>query len=76
MHVYKELKRKVGFEEYWRYVKDPLLVCSGTHELFEELDRHAKRGRAQECPHSGACKELVEHVLFECALYDSQRQTF
>ena len=24
----------------------------------------------------GACKESVEHVLFECASYDSQRQNF
>ena len=27
---------------------------------------------SQECPNCGACKESVEHVLFECASYDSQ----
>ena len=26
--------------------------------------------------HCGACKELVEHVFFECASYDSQRWHF
>ena len=28
LHVYKELKRGVGFEEYLRYVKGPVLDCS------------------------------------------------
>ena len=40
------------------------------------MDRHAKRGGSQECPNGGACKESVEHVLFECASYGSQRQNF
>ena len=40
---------------------------SGTHELFEELGRYTKRGGSQ---------EFVEHVLFECASYNSQRQIF
>ena len=31
---------------------------------------------SQECPNCGACKESVEHVLFECASYDSQRPNF
>ena len=31
---------------------------------------------SQECPNCGACKESVEHVLLECASYDSQRQNF
>ena len=50
--------------------------CSGTHGLFEELGRHMNRGGSQECPNCGACKESVEHVLFECTSYDSQRQNF
>ena len=50
--------------------------CSGTHGLFEELDRHTNRGGSQECPNCGACKESVEHVLFECTSYDSQCQKF
>ena len=37
-------------------------VCSYTHGHFEELDRHAKGGGSQQCPHYGACRELVEHV--------------
>ena len=49
LRVYKELKHGVGFEEYLRYVKGPpsrlfFKFCSGTHGLFEELGRHAKRG--------------------------------
>ena len=31
-------------------------------------------GGSQECPNCGACKESVEHVVFECASYDSQRK--
>ena len=30
----------------------------------------------KECPNCEACKELLEHVLFECASYDSQRLDF
>ena len=35
-----------------------------------------KTGGSQECPNCGACKESVEHVLFERVSYDSQRQNF
>ena len=48
----------------------------GTHGLFEELGKHDKGGGPQECANCGACKESVEHVLFECASYDSQRLDF
>ena len=40
------------------------------------MGRHTKRDGSQECPNCGASKESVEHVLFECASYDSQRQIF
>ena len=77
-HIYKELKWEVGFEEYLQDLKGtPGLFsefCSVTHGLFEELGRHATGGRSQECPNFGAYKESVEHVLFECTSYDSQRQ--
>ena len=71
----------VGFEEYLKRVKGPpsrlpFKFRSGTHGLFEELGRHAKGGGSQECPNFGACKEFVEHVLFECASYHSQRKKF
>ena len=49
---------------------------SVTNGLFEELSRHDKRGGPQGCPNCGAGKESVEHVPFECALYDSQRLEF
>ena len=49
---------------------------SGTHGLFKELGRHDKGGGSQKCPNCGACKELVEHVLFECASYHSHRLDF
>ena len=72
LHVYKELKCGVGFEEYLKHGKGPssrLLFefRSGTHGLFEELGRHAKGCGSQESPTGGAFKESVEHVLFECA---------
>ena len=76
LRVYKELKRGVGIEEYLEYMKGPpsrllFKFRSVTHGLFEELGRHANRGGSQEFPNCGACKESVEHVLFECASYDS-----
>ena len=48
LHVYKELKGEVGFEEYLKHVKGPssrllFKFCSGTHGLFEELGRQARR---------------------------------
>ena len=57
------------------YVKGP---SSGTHGLHEELGRlmHGKRGGSDECPSCGVFKESVDHVLFECASYDSQAQNF
>ena len=81
LHFYRDLKTEVGFEEYLKYVKgaDARLFFkfrSGTHGLFEELGRHVGRGGSQECPNCGALKESVEHVLFECVSYDSQRQNF
>ena len=33
------------------------------------LGRHAKGGGSQKCPNCEACKESVEHLLFECAVY-------
>ena len=41
-----------------------------------ELDWHDKGGGSQESPNCGACKESVEHVVFECSSYDSQRLHF
>ena len=72
------MKREIGFEEYSEYVKGTLSrwflkFRSVTHGLFEEVGRHYKGGGSQECPNYGTCKESVEHALFECASYDSQR---
>ena len=69
------------FEEYLEYVKGApsrlfLKFRSGTHGLFEELGRHDKGAGSQECSNCRACKESVEHVLFESASYDSQRLDF
>ena len=81
LRVYRELKREFGFEEYLTHVKGApsrlfFKFRSGTHGLFEELGRHARGGGSQECPNCEVSKESVEHVLFECASYDSQRLTF
>ena len=42
--------------------------------MFEKWGRHASGDRSQECCNCGAGKESVEHVLFECASYNAQRQ--
>ena len=78
MWVYREVKQEVSFEENFDTYMDSLLnyflkFCSGINELFEELGRHTKRGGSQECLNCGACDESVEHVVFECASYNSQR---
>ena len=47
-----------------------------THGLLEELvwvGRYSKEGESQEFPNYEPCKELVEHVFFECASYVFQR---
>ena len=44
--------------------------------MFEELGRQDKGVESQECPNCRACKESVEHVIFECASYDSQKLDF
>ena len=83
LRVYRELKQEIGFQKYLEYVKGApstlfLHVCSVqvTNGLFEELGRHAKGGGPQGCPNYEACKESVEHVLFECAVYDFQGLSF
>ena len=81
LQVYRELKREIGFEEYWKYInKIPsrlfLKFRLGTHGLFEKLDRHDKGDWPQECPNCVICKESVERVLSECTSYDSQRLDF
>ena len=81
LRVCRELKREIGFEEFLEYVKESpsssfLKFRSGTHGLFEELNRHDKEGGSKVCPNRGACKESVERVLFECASYGSQRLYF
>ena len=50
--------------------KDP----PSTLFLSSKLGEPAKRGGSQECRNCRHYKESVEHVLFECASYDSQKQ--
>ena len=60
-----------GPEEHLEFVKvTPSRLVrfhSGSYRLFEELSRHVSKGWLQECPNCGACKVLVEHVLFDCS---------
>ena len=72
----------VGLDEHLKFVNKPpsrviLKFHSGTHEGFEELGRHANRGTGgfQEFPNCMACKESVEHLLFECASCNSHAGT-
>ena len=53
-----------------------LKFCSITHGIFEELGRYSNKGGSKVCPHCGACKESVEHVVFECTSYESQIKEF
>ena len=73
LRVYKELKCRVGFEGLPSSLS--FMFHPGTHGLFEELGRQAKRGGSQECPNCEACKESVEQVVFECASYIIPRDT-
>ena len=75
------MKREIGLEEYLEYVKEApsrlfLKFRLGTHWLFEELVKHDKGDGSQKCPNCRAGKKSVEHVLCECASYDSQRFDF
>ena len=45
------------------------------HGIFEEIGRHAKGGRSQECSNSWVV-EFGEHVLFECASYNFSIKKF
>ena len=53
-----------------------LAMCGHVKSLNSDIVTPDKEGGSQECPNCGACKESVEHVLFECASYDSQRLDF
>ena len=60
------MKREVELEDYLEYVKEVhtrlfLKFRSDTHDLSEELGRHAKKSGSQEFPNCGAFKVSVEH---------------
>ena len=81
LQVYRKSKWEIGFEEYLEYVKGvPRLYfkfLSGTHGLFEELGRRDNGVVHRSVLIVGrAGKESLEHVLFQCASYDSQGQDF
>ena len=42
--------------------------------LFEELGRHAGEDGPQECLNCGLHNESIEHLLFECATWNSKKQ--
>ena len=48
-------------------------IRSSTHELLEEMVRHDMAGGSQEYPNCEAFKEAIEHILFECTSFGSQR---
>ena len=49
---------------------------SGTNALNEELGRHRGRNGDRQCKLCGDECESVVHVLWECPVYDSIRNTF
>ena len=68
LSVGRELKREIGFEEHFEYVKQHLLDCFfstflwETGGLFEELGMRAGMLRSWEYPDCGAFKESIEPV--------------
>ena len=45
--------------------------CSILGLLLRSWVGMLRKGESQECSNCGACKELVEHVLYQCTPYDS-----
>ena len=81
LQLYTNFKQNIGFAKYLEYVKQAHLldlkkIPLGTHGLIEELGRYANGGGSQEHPNCVACTESVDHDLYQCASYDSQRLIF
>ena len=81
LRVYRELKEVFECKKYLYGVPDmgsKLLFRfrSGTHGLNEELGRHITRNVSKACVICNCDCESVEHVLWECPAYSSNRSVF
>ena len=78
LRVYRELKEVFECKKYLYGVPDmgsKLLFRfrSGTHGLNEELGRHITRNISKACVFCNCDCRSVEHVLWECPAYSSNR---
>ena len=81
MNLYKSFCREIELKNYLQGVGDPgtrllFKFRSGTNGLNEELGRHRGRDDDRRCKLCGCECESVVHVLWECPVYDSIRNTF
>ena len=81
LSLYKSFCKEIEFKNYLQGVGDPgarlmFKFRSGTNGLNEELGRHRGRNDDRQCKLCGEECESVVHVLWECPVYDTIRNTF
>ena len=70
LNLYKSFCKEIEFENYLQGVHDP-----GTNSPNAELGRHRGKNHDQQCKLCGDECESVAHVLWECPVYDSIRNS-
>ena len=81
LNLYKSFFKEIEFKNYLQGVGDPgtrllFKFRSGTNGLNEELGRHRGKNNDRQCKLCGDECESVVHVLWECPVYHSIRNTF
>ena len=81
LYTCKSFCKEIQFKNYLQGVGDPgtrlmFKFRSGTNGLNEELGRHRGKNGNRQCKLCGDECESVVHVLWECPVYDSSRNTF
>ena len=81
LSLYKSFCKEIEFKNYLQGVGDPgtwlmFKFWSGTNGLYEELGRHRGKNDDRQCKRCWDECESVVHVLWECPVYDTIRNTF